>query len=75
MGCGVPHDGQTVLGIEGDRLNLVTIVKRGVQVTGFAVETHGDDVFVVAEEIDASLACMAGHGAPGVRLERRGLPR
>ena len=35
----------------------VAVVQFGIQVAGFAVKTHCDDILVFREELDASLIC------------------
>ena len=57
MGCGMAHDGHTVLAIERDGFHNVAVVQLGIEIAGFAVQTHRDDVLVVGEELDAGLVC------------------
>ena len=52
------HDGQTILAVEGDRFDHVAVVQRRVQVAGFAVQTHGDDVLVLGEQFGSGEACI-----------------
>ena len=55
MRRGVAHDRDAIRRIERDRFDFVTVGERCVEVAGLAVETHGDDVLVVGEQVDARL--------------------
>ena len=57
MGCGVTHDGQAIFAVQCNRFHDVAVVQFGIQVAGFAVKTHCDDILVFREELDASLIC------------------
>ncbi len=55
MRRGVAHDRDAIRRIERDRFDFVTVGEWCVEVAGLAVETHGDDVLVVGEQVDARL--------------------
>ena len=57
VGCGVTHDGQAIFAVQCNRFHDVAVAQFGIQVAGFAVKTHRDDILVFREELDASLIC------------------